>query len=336
MSLSKDMADIYTKSSVYYLRLQYLVICYLIVLAAAFFILPLPREFGIDGLARLVIGGLLYIGFAVLMIYAPELFYPLIDKVLSPYKDAKEVERKFNALPAKEKEEVEKAIEAEYGVAFKKNGVLVLTMNATQKIATNIFFQCLLIELFCLVVLINQDHSLMISNPVTQNIAEILSAHASNAYRDHKYFHYTLGSPESPEGMRYVPFKEIAYMAESIFFVYVFSMFSYAIRFVSMFIFTRPILGRTDVFPIVKNATKSIKKFLWAILATIIMTFVGLGATWWITEDLGFPVGMITAQNEFWKAFLTASVIVISMLFINILIFLRFVEDWVKLIFRKL
>ncbi|MBQ9619727.1 MAG: hypothetical protein IJR44_04460, partial [Neisseriaceae bacterium] len=174
MSFSKDMADIYTKSSVYYLRLQYLVICYLIVLAAAFFILPLPRAFGVDGVARLMIGGLLYIGFAVLLVYAPELFYPLIGKVLSPYKDAKEVERKFNALPAKEKEEVEKAIEAEYGVAFKKNGILVLTMNKTQRIATNVFFQCLLIELFCLVLLINQDHSVMISNPVTQGIAEFL------------------------------------------------------------------------------------------------------------------------------------------------------------------
>ena len=85
MSLRQDVVDIYTKSSVYYLRLQYLVICYLIVLAAAFFILPLPRAFGVDGVARLMIDGLLYIGFAVLMVYAPELLYPLIGKALSPY-----------------------------------------------------------------------------------------------------------------------------------------------------------------------------------------------------------------------------------------------------------
>ena len=75
MSLRQDVVDIYTKSSVYYLRLQYLIICYLIVLAGAFFVLPMQREMGIDGAARLMIGGFLYIGFAVLMISAPKLLY---------------------------------------------------------------------------------------------------------------------------------------------------------------------------------------------------------------------------------------------------------------------
>ena len=87
MSLRQDVVDIYTKSSVYYLRLQYLIICYLIVLAGAFFVLPLPREMGIDGVARLVVGGLLYIVFVVLMIFAPKLFYPLIGKALFPCRD---------------------------------------------------------------------------------------------------------------------------------------------------------------------------------------------------------------------------------------------------------
>ncbi|MBR0129098.1 MAG: hypothetical protein IJM09_04705 [Neisseriaceae bacterium] len=120
MSLGKDIVDIYTKSSVYYLRLQYLVVCYLIVLAAAFFVLPLPREMGINGSARLMVGGALYIGFAMLLVYAPKLLYPLIGKLLSPYKDEKEVEEKFNRLSEEEKQEVEKAIEAHYSVSLKK------------------------------------------------------------------------------------------------------------------------------------------------------------------------------------------------------------------------
>ena len=103
MSLGKDIIDIYTKSSVYYLRLQYLVVCYLMVLAVAFFILPFPREMGINGTNRLIVGGLLYIGFAVLLVYAPKLLYPLIGKLLSPYKDEKEVQEKFNQLSEKDK-----------------------------------------------------------------------------------------------------------------------------------------------------------------------------------------------------------------------------------------
>ena len=87
MSLRQYLADIYTKSSVYYFRFQYLIICYLIVLAGAFFVLPLPRQIGIDGVARLVIGSLLYIGFVVLLVYAPKLFYPLIGKALFPCRD---------------------------------------------------------------------------------------------------------------------------------------------------------------------------------------------------------------------------------------------------------
>ena len=75
MSLVKDMADFNTTTSVYYVHLQYSLICYMIVLVAAFFVLPLPREFGIDGADRLFLGGFLYIGFAVLMVYAPKLLH---------------------------------------------------------------------------------------------------------------------------------------------------------------------------------------------------------------------------------------------------------------------
>ena len=329
MGMKQDFTDIYTKSSVYYLRLQYLVICYLIVLAAAFFVLPMPREFEIDGAARLVIGGLLYIGFAVLMIYAPELFYPLIGKVLSPYKDAKEVERKFNALPAKEKEEVEKAIEAEYGVAFKKNGILVLTMNKTQRIATNMFFQCLLIELFCLVVLINQDHSLMISNPVTQGIAEFFSEHTSQTYRDGKFFVIKLPAGEGQEHSQYVPFAEIEYMAESIFFVYVVGMLSFVFKMSSFFMVFRPIFADDKVFTIVKDA-KTVGKLIWALLGTLVMGFVFVGLIYYIVQSAGLWALSIYSI-EYW-AFLSAQFCVG---FALIFIFFRFMEDWVKLIFRK-
>ena len=139
-----------------------------------------------------MVGGLLYIGFAVLLVYAPKLFYPLIGKALSPYKDEKEVEEKFNRLSSKEKEEVEKAIEAEYGVSIKKNGVLVLTMNKMQRVASNVFFQCLLIELFCLAVLINQDHSLMLSNPVTQSIADVLSKQVGSKSPNDLFLHFMI------------------------------------------------------------------------------------------------------------------------------------------------
>ena len=155
MSLQRDIVDIYTKSSVYYLRLQYLVVCYLMVLAVALFILPLPREMGINGSARLMVGGALYIGFAVLLVYAPKLLYPLLGKLLSPYKDEKEVQEKFNQLSDKEKRELERELKVYYGRTIKKNGVLVITMSKVKRIATNLFFQCLLLELFGLTILIS-------------------------------------------------------------------------------------------------------------------------------------------------------------------------------------
>lgn len=175
MSLQQDIMDIYTKSSVYYLRLQYLVICYLIILAAAFFILPLPREMGINGNARLIVGGLLYIGFAVLLVYAPKLLKSTVGKFLSFDKEEKEIENKLNQLSENERIELEQELwqnsSIKMSIVAQKDFVL---MSKKHIIATNIFFQCLLIELFCLMVLINNDHSLLISNPITQEISDIL------------------------------------------------------------------------------------------------------------------------------------------------------------------
>ncbi|MBR6026366.1 MAG: hypothetical protein IK065_02055, partial [Neisseriaceae bacterium] len=338
MSLRQDVVDIYTKSSVYYLRLQYLIICYLIVLAGAFFVLPIPRQIGIDGVARLLIGSLLYIAFAVLLVYAPELLYPLIGKALSPYKDAKEVQRKFNAqfniLSAKEKEEVEKAIEAEYGVAFKKNGVLVLTMNKMQRVATNVFFQCLLIELFCLAVLINQDHSLMISNPVTQNIADFLSQYTDSTPPKYNgaFFRIDGGLISGEDNVDDdIPFLEYAYMAESIFFMQAALISSCIVRFFSMFIFSRPILSREDVFPVVKNSTKSIKNMLFALIGTVICLTIFICGPWLVFGELGFSIASMNTKL-YWIEY---SIGWLTVFMLMSLFSWRFMEDWYKLIFRK-
>ena len=332
MGMKQDFTDIYTKSSVYYLRLQYLVICYLIVLAAAFFILPLPREFGVDGAARLMIGGMLYIFFAFLMVFAPDLLYPLIGKLLSPYKDAKEVERKFTALPAKEKEEFEKAIEAEYGVAFKKNGILVLTMTKAQRIATNIFFQCLLFELFCLVVLINQDHSLLISNPVTQGITEFLQNYTDSTHPKYNNAFFSIDR-ELVTGEEFsgdIPFLEYAYIAESIFLVQITLIGSFIVRLFSMLVFSRPILSREEVFPVVKKSTKSIKNMLFAILGTVICSTIFVFSPL-LFGELGFSIAAMNSQLDWIKY----SIAWFSVFILMILISWRFMEDWYKLIFRK-
>ena len=326
MSMKQDFTDIYTKSSVYYLRLQYLVICYLIVLAAAFFVLPLPRAFGIDGAARLMIGGMLYIFFAFLMVFAPDLLYPLIGKLLSPYKSAQEVEEKFNRLSEFEKAEVEQALEVAYGKTFKKDGILVLTMTKAQKIATNVFFQCLLFELFCLVVLINQDHSLMISNPVTQGVSEALQQYVGENRRDVDGEYFIISGEES---RTYEPFSKYAYMAEAIFFMYIIFFISAISRLVSMFIFSRPILSDEHVFPIVKKATQSFKKMVWAVLTSLVMLFVGI-AIINACRDLSSIIDPIQHIDAF-KGWIVMS----TMCIINVLIVFRFVEDWYKLIFHK-
>ena len=329
MSLGKDIIDIYTKSSVYYLRLQYLVICYLIVLAGAFFVLPLPREMGINGNARLIVGGLLYIGFAVLLVYAPKLLYPLIGKLLSPYKDEKEVEEKFNRLSEKEKQEVEQALQAEYGVTFKKNGVLVITMNKMQRVATNVFFQCLLIELFCLAVLINQDHSLMISNPVTQNIADVLSKQVGSKSPNDLFFalhdHTKKGSSSTM-----MPFDQFYYMRESIFFIYIVFFVLYIVRLVSAFIASRPILDREAVLPIIKNA-QTIGKIIWALLTTLVISFVMFLIIHNLLTELYKYISQILSIDNW----IRSSISITTVSIINVLIFFRFMEDWYKKIFRK-
>ena len=334
MSVKQDMADIYTKSSVYYLRLQYLVICYLIVLAVAFFVLPMPREFGIDGTARLMIGGLLYTGFAVLLVYAPKLFYPLIGDgiiTLSPYRDEKEVELLFNRLSEQEKRDVEKAVKAEYVTTFKKKGVLVLTMSKVQKVATNLFFQCLLIELFCLAVFINKDYSLLISNPTTQHLADVLSAYTSSNPPKYNDAFFVMGDFKQESGSpNRLPFSNFAFMAESIFFIYPIFVVSGFVRLFLMFIFSRPILGRDDVFPIVKNAN-TFGKVMWALLGTLIFLIIGFVAPVGFVTHLDIITRQIADLSlEDWIKFSVAGV---SVMAFNILISWRFIEDWFKKMF---
>ena len=323
MSLQRDIVDIYTKSSVYYLRLQYLVVCYLIVLAGAFFILPLPREMGINGNARLMVGGLLYIGFAVLLVYAPKLLYPLIGEFLSPYRDEKEVEEKFNQLSDKEKRELERELKREYGRTIKQNGVLIITMSKVKRIATNLFFQCLLIELFALTVLINSDHSLLISNPLTQHIADVLSNHVQEGHKDGKFFSIMI--VETGGTGTTIPFSEYRYMVESVFFMYIISIISCIIRMICLFIFSRPILILKEVFPVIRNAN-NFKKFIWALLGTIIMAFVTIGFCFHIIQELSPYFTSILVLNS-WIYY---SILFNTVAILNVLFFFRFIEDWFK------
>ncbi|MBR3482389.1 MAG: hypothetical protein IKH45_05840 [Neisseriaceae bacterium] len=319
MSLQRDIVDIYTKSSVYYLRLQYLVVCYLIVLAGAFFILPLPREMGINGNARLMVGGLLYIGFAVLLVYAPKLFYPLIGKLLSPYKDEKEVEEKFNQLSDKEKRELERELKREYGRTIKQNGVLIITMSKVKRIATNLFFQCLLLELFGLTILINGDYSLLISNPLTQHIADILQNYTSNTPPKYDENFFTISNITTKDEGSPVntPFSQYAYMAESIFFIYIIFIISVFVRLFLMFIFIRPLLSCY----IIKNMNT-----IFALLGTLIMLFVAYGAIIMFLEDLElFIIQIIDFRNWF-----LMSCGFFSIGILNVLIFWLFIEYWFK------
>lgn len=210
-----------------------------------------------------------------------------------------------------------------------------MTMNKKQKIATNIFFQCLLIELFCLVVFINKDQSLLISNPVTQNIAEVLQNYTDSIPPKYDDNFFVIGNLELLTGEKHnpgkLPFNKYgAYMAESLFFMYPIFIISGFIRLFSMFIFTRPILGREDVFPIVKNA-KTIKKKIWALLGTVIMLIIGFGMPIMFLEDLALFIVQIMNTTNWIKM----SVVFFTVGMINILVSWRFIEDWYKLIFHK-
>ena len=310
MSLGKDIIDIYTKSSVYYLRLQYLVVCYLIVLAGAFFVLPLPREMGINGNARLIVGGLLYIGFAVLLVYAPKLLKSSVGKFLSPDENEQEVYRVLNQVSEKKRKEVEKGFYKKGKLPPKKKHI----------IATNIFFQCLLIELFCLTVLINIDHSLLVSNSITQNIADILSNHVEQTHKDGNFF-----SISTVETGIYFSFSQYAYMAESIFFIYIVSMISCFIEMMCLFVFIRPILIQKEVFSIITNAN-SFRKIMWAILGTIIMAFITVGFSFYIIEELYPHLSSILNLNSW----VYRSILFRTIAILNVLFFFRFIEDWFK------
>ena len=243
MSFSKDMADIYTKSSVYYLRLQYLVICYLIVLLLAAFVLPLPRTYGLNGGLRLFVGLALYAGFAVLMTYSPKFLHSSAGKYLSPDEYEEELNKKLKQMPSKHQVELEEKIlarkQAKFKIIAKQNDS---TVSKKQGIAAVIYFQCLLFELFCVAVLVNQnDGSLLISNPVTQSMATVLQTYTAVEppyYRDN-FFQISTQMITGEEYGGNMPFSEFAHMSESIFFIYLISMTSFVVRTISMFIMCR-------------------------------------------------------------------------------------------------
>ena len=337
MSLSKDIADIYTKSSVYYLQLQYLVVCYLIVLVAAFFVLPMPREFGIDGVARLAVGCALYIGFAVLMVFAPKLLESTVGQLFSYEGEIEEIKQELEQSTEIDKVELEQELWSDSSITMKivaeKDFVM---MGKKHKIATNIFFQCILMELFCLMVLINSDHSLLISNPVTQHIADVLSAYTDSDPSGRRYYDSffvvdgeVVGKRDTYGKQGSLPFSQVSYMAESIFFVYVIFLFSYFVRLCSMFVALRPILIREDIFPMVKNANTSGKK-VFAILGTLAMAIVTVCLFYVLPKGLSIFISQIETTNHYaWFSFL------LSVGMANVLFFFRFMEDWYKRIFHK-
>ena len=336
MSLGKDIVDIYTKSSVYYLRLQYLVICYLMVLAAAFFILPLPREMGINGSARLTVGGALYIGFAVLLVCAPKLLKSSVGKLFSYDKEIAEIENKLNQLSENERVELEQELWKNSGIKMsivaQKDFVL---MSKKHIIATNIFFQCFLFELFCLGILINSDYSLLISNSITQNIANFLQVYTDSDPSGYGYgdAFFAISSSvlgkNSYDNISYLPFTQFAYMAESIFFVYVVFLVSYMVRLISMAIALRPILIREDIFPMVKNANTSREK-TFAILGTFVTGVVLLFGVLYLLVQLNLYISQIQSTGHYMRlSFL------LTVMMANFLIFFRFMEDWYKRIFHK-
>ena len=334
MSLGQDIIDIYTKSSVYYLRLQYLVICYLIVLAGAFFILPLPREMGINGNARLIVGGLLYIGFAVLLVYAPKLLKSSVGRFLSYDEEIEEVENELNQLSENEENkqvELEQELwndsSIKITIVSQKDFVL---MSKKHIIATNVFFQCLLVELFCLVVLINSDYSLLISNSLTQHVADVFSNYVGDKPRQGFFvISSSVMAKNSYDDITYLPFSQFSYMAESIFFIYFTFIISYVIRFIAIAIFLRPILKREDIFPVIKNA-ETTKKKIWAILGTFVMFIVSICCVFYVLVQLNLYISQIETRNHYiYLSFM------LSLLMANILIFFRFIEDWYKRIFHK-
>ena len=333
MSFSKDMTDIYTKSSVYYLRLQYLVVCYLIVLLLAAFVLPLPRTYGLNGGLRLFVGLALYIGFAVLMTYSPKFLHSSAGKYLSPDEYEEELTKKLKQMPSKHQVELEEKIlarkQAKFKIIAKQNDS---TVSKKQGIAAVIYFQCLLFELFCVAVLVNQnDGSLLISNPVTQGIANFLSNFTDSDPNGFSYTDEFFGVTRMNEDWApSLPFSQFAHMSECIFFIYLISMASFVARTISMFIMSRPILVREEVFAIIKNA-KTVGKWIWAVFGTLIFIFAAIAIIYGFSINLGFYIEEI--EHVF--AWFRYSILWFSFASIWFAITWRFMEDWYKLIFRK-
>ena len=355
MNLKQNIFDIYTKSSVYYFRLPYMVICYLLVLVIAFCVFPMLREIGINGTTRLLLGSALYIGFVILLILSPHWFLSFFSKFIYPYKDTEEIKEEFNRLSEKEKEKEK----------------IIFTQRIVNKraVATNIFFQCLLMELFCLTVLINTDYSLLISNPITQYIANVLQTYTDSTppnYNDAFFGIY--------DGHSMHPFGEFAYMAESIFFIYIVFLLSFTIRLISLFIIARPFFNsnffhvitdihnqevfvRGHIFKTIRNIFELVLRVFWAILATFVLIFgvliilhVGIRSLdiyILLIKNVGNIFDVFNIINRiFGLRYYAKSIVFIkswwiySLLFMNlamctILCFFRFMKDWYKLIFRK-
>ncbi|MBR6026896.1 MAG: hypothetical protein IK065_04790 [Neisseriaceae bacterium] len=329
MNLRQDVVDIYTKTSMYYIRLQYLLVCYTIVLVGAFFVLPLPREMGINGFMRLLVGSLLYIGFAVLLVYSPKLLHlTFIGKWFSGDDFEEKIVEKLNQMSEADAIELEEGIFAQGKTSIKIFAKQdQLTLNRKQTIATNVFFQCMLIELFCLVVLINNDHSLLISNPITQQIADNLLPYTQQTEEQARarsgFFSVYIWGKETDGS---IPFAQFNYMAESIFFLYSVFLISYVIRMFSMFSFSRPLFVRDDVFSFLKR-----DRYVWAFLGTLVMFVATLVCAMYMVSELSFHIGYI----EDYSSWIYFSVMIGTVMLINFLIFFRFIEDWYKKIFGK-
>ena len=319
MSLGKDVADFNTTTSVYYVHMQYSLICHSIVLFVAFFILPMPREIGIDGVARLVVGGLLYIGFAALLVYAPKLLHAtFIGRWFAGDTYEAEARKQFAQMSETNQIMLEEPV---FKILAQQDQ---LNLKKKQNIAINIFFQCLLVELFCLVVLINQDHSLLISNSMTQQIADNLLPYTQQTeeqVRKHAGFFYAVHKKSSGS----IPFAQFNYMAESIFFIHIIATVLFIIKLFSMFVFSRPLFVRDDVFSFLKKG-----RYVWAVLGTLITFAVSGIVVEHVLKDLSDQI----ARIEFGVGWLKMSM-GHAVMMILVLIFFRFMEDWYKLIFRK-
>ena len=127
-----------------------------------------------------------------------------------------------------------------------------------------------------------------------------------------------------------MPFDQFYYMRESVFFIYMVFFVLYIVRLISAFIASRPILEREAVLPIIKNA-KTIGKMIWALLTTLVISFVMFLIIHNLLTELYKYISQILSIDNW----IRNSISITTVSIINVLIFFRFMEDWYKLIFRK-